>query len=390
MALFGTVNIEPLPTTNTTNNMAVAVVPSIPMTLPIVPLPLSGLCGAPLLPSLSPSSPNLIQIELDQKTKQIQLLETAYWSLKADFDRVCEVVQSMKNIAPRATDVPTATNQNANQNPNPKSKLETIKEDEVDAMTKKLEEIETLKSRNNALEIEVKMLREKNHQMKEDTKLKNRAINKRNNLLEKEVKNMKHKMKRIERENRKLANFNSIEENKRNVKQNTLNELYLNANRIKEFMNGIKQYGAHYQRLKKRQINLTKCVGKEDHETFKIRMNDLYSDIMDTEASYHKLYEALDVMKTESQGKELDLITKDKEYILLLEKEKLFSSSHLEEYVKKNQTLQNDLTDREMKLRQTQNEVAFVKQKLNRLQHTNGTLLQQLNGPVYHYNPSQY
>eukprot|EP01083_Nonionella_stella_P010325 29430_1 len=113
MALFGTVNIEPLPTTNTTNNMAVAVVTSIPMTLPIVPLQLSGLCGAPLLPSLSPSSHNLIQIELDQKTKQIQLIETAYWSLKSDFDLVCEVVQSMKYIASRSNDVQTEKNQNA-------------------------------------------------------------------------------------------------------------------------------------------------------------------------------------------------------------------------------------------------------------------------------------
>jgi len=63
-----------------------------------------------------------------------------------------------------------------------------------------------------------------------------------------------------------------------------------------------------------------------------------------------------------SETKEIDLIAKDKAYIELLEKEKLIQSEYMEDYVKKNQTLQAALTDREMKLRQCQN-------KLNRMRH---------------------
>jgi len=59
--------------------------------------------------------------------------------------------------------------------------------------------------------------------------------------------------------------------------------------------------------------------------------------------------------------------------------EKFTQSSHLEEYVKKNQSLQLDLTDREMKLRQTRNEVNFIKQNMNRIQNENDNLMEQLN-----------
>merc|ERR1712141_946557 len=75
------------------------------------------------------------------------------------------------------------------------------------------------------------------------------------------------------------------------------------------------------------------------------------------ERSYNDVYESLDVL------------TKDREYIDLLEKEKFTQSSHLEEYVKKNQTLQLDLTDREMKLRQAQNELNHLKQRITKLEH---------------------
>eukprot|EP01084_Bolivina_argentea_P166889 289716_1 len=143
-------------------------------------------------------------------------------------------------------------------------------------------------------------------------------------------------------------------------------------------MKNIKKYGKEYEILKKRQNNLIGAIGNEDNETIKIRMNDLYCDILKVETTYNILYDALDVIKTESQGKEFELMTKDKEYILLLEKEKFIQSSHLEEYVKKNQTLQLDLTDREMKLRQSQNQVNFIKQKLNRIQIQYNNLLKSL------------
>merc|ERR1719471_1236655 len=106
----------------------------------------------------------------------------------------------------------------------------------------------------------------------------------------------------------------------------------------------------------------------------------LYRDIVRGEDSYRALYESLDILKTESQGKELELMTRNKEYIALLEKEKFVQSSHLEEYVKKNQTLQLDLTDREMKLRQTQNELNHTKQPVSRLQNENDNLMDQLHG----------
>ena len=57
-------------------------------------------------------------------------------------------------------------------------------------------------------------------------------------------------------------------------------------------------------------------------------------------------------------------MTKDKEYILSLEKAKCLQSSHLEEYVKRNQSLQTDLVDREMKLRQALNELNYLQQRV--------------------------
>lgn len=159
-----------------------------------------------------------------------------------------------------------------------------------------------------------------------------------------------------------------------------LNELYLSANRIKSFMASIRKYGAMFDQVKKKHFNLTKCVGMEDVDTFKIRMNDLYDDIAHIEQSYHCLYESIDIIKTESRGKELELLTKNKAKIEWLEKENNAQSQHLDEYVKTNQKLQTELTDREMQLRQSYNSFNFIKQKLIRCQKENNNLYDCING----------
>ena len=76
---------------------------------------------------------------------------------------------------------------------------------------------------------------------------------------------------------------------------------------------------------------------------------------------HHFLYHFVYGVRT---GKEFELMTKDKERILLLEKAKCLQSSHLEEYVKRNQSLQTDLVDREMKLRQALNELQYIQKRV--------------------------
>merc|ERR1719361_1783089 len=182
----------------------------------------------------------------------------------------------------------------------------------------------------------------------------------------KDIKNLKHKIKKCEKENKKLAAVQQVEVTKKNIQKDLLAELYLNSSRIKDFMNAVKKYGEQFKELRRTQTELTTKIGVEDAETLRLRMTDLTRDIKAAERSYNDVYESLDMMKTESQGKELEVLTKDREYIDLLEKEKFTQSSHLEEYVKKNQTLQLDLTDREMKLRQAQNELNHLKQRITK------------------------
>merc|ERR1712087_1007036 len=80
---------------------------------------------------------------------------------------------------------------------------------------------------------------------------------------------------------------------------------------------------------------------------------------------YKGMVEQLDVVKVQCQGDELERMTRDREYIALLEKERNGHSSRLDEYVKRNQRLQTKLADRERKLRHTQNTL----NRLNQQQH---------------------
>ena len=128
-------------------------------------------------------------------------------------------------------------------------------------------------------------------------------------------------------------------------------------------MTSIQKYGKQFESLKKRQLSLTQCIGKDKTVLINARMSGIYRDIVEAEASYHSLLGCLGAMKKESHGKELELMTKDKQHIKFLENEKLVQSSYLEDYMKKNQVLQTQLIDCEMKLRQTQNKLNRVIQQ---------------------------
>ena len=189
------------------------------------------------------------------------------------------------------------------------SQLNTIKEEDdfnVEEYERKMKEqrerIEVLEKENDGLICDLEAMRKKHNQRMDDIKKKNREINKKNNNLEREVKALKSKVRNLEKQNKKLNNLHFEANNRAKIEKDTLKDLYLNSNQIKKFMNSIKKYGEQYQTLKKRQTNLINCIGKEDNETFKIRMNDLYHDITKAEESYNALFESLDIIKTESQG----------------------------------------------------------------------------------------
>lgn len=243
--------------------------------------------------------------ELLKKDKQIQLIQSAYWQLQQDFDNACNLIKAQAanqaNNAQATLDLNKALLNT--------SQLNTIEEEnafDVDQYENKIKEqkerIEALEQENDELNADIDIMRKKHNQRMDDLKKKNRESNKKNNNLEREVKSLKNKVRNLEKQNKKLSNINFEANNRQKIEKDTLKELYLNSNQIKKFMNSIKKYGEQYQILKKRQSNLTNCIGKEDNETFKIRMNDLYHDITKAEESYNALYESLDIIKTESQG----------------------------------------------------------------------------------------
>ena len=121
-------------------------------------------------------------------------------------------------------------------------------------------------------------------------------MNKKNNTLEMYIKNLKMSIKKLERENKKMANNKSM-------KKDILSELYLSSNRIKQLMAGIKGYGGQIQTLRKRQLNLTASIGRDSEETVRTRMNELYCDVVKAEESYNSIYQSLDIIKNESEGR---------------------------------------------------------------------------------------
>jgi len=289
--------------------------------------------------------------KLDIRTKQLNYVQKAYWTLKADFDRVCKVInerKSVKSVNPKLGNRGKSESSSA-------AKLRSISEDEpIDYAVNDLQQ--KLKVKDAKL---MAMRQSMDNVMKQREQLIQH-----NASMKEEIHCLRMKMKQLEKSNQRLSKVTVSATQKRRIRKKTLSELYLNSNRIKEFMTAIGKYGKLYQGLKTRQKNLIDCVGNEDTEILKIRMKDLYDDIVGAEGGYQDIREALDRMKIESQGKEFELMTKDKEYILSLEKAKCLQSSHLEEYVKRNQSLQTDLVDREMKLRQALNELNYLQQRV--------------------------
>merc|ERR1719244_2303664 len=353
---------------------------AMPPPMPLQSLQRNNSCGN-LMDLQSSLKEKSLQEQLEKEQKKTQIIQTAYWSLRSDYQSVCRALKAEKKnkaAKPAAAAAPTF----AKSPKNGKSKLNTIAEGESsdvkdlkDDFEEKLREKEAvwsqkqmaknaelanLRQKNAELLLELKALRKNNQQAVTTLKQKNKEVNKKNNTLEMYIKNLKMSIKKLERENKKLANNKSM-------KKDILSELYLSSNRIKQLMAGIKGYGGQIQALRKRQLNLTASIGRDDEETVKTRMNELYCDVVKAEESYNTIYQSLDIIK------------KNKEYIALLEKEKFVQSSHLEEYVKENQKLQLDLRDREMKLRQTQSKFNRIKQRLNRLQNENDSLCDQLN-----------
>jgi len=184
-----------------------------------------------------------------------------------------------------------------------------------------------------------------------------------NEAMRAELETVKAELEKVKEKNVKISKLTISATQKRRIKKNTMSELYLNSNRIKEYLDSIEKYGKLYQGLKTRQKNLIECVGNEDSDILRIRMQDLYKDISSAGDGFENIRESLDNLKIESQGKEFDLMTRDKERILLLKKENCLQAAHLDEYVKKNQALQKKMVDREMKLRQALNQLNYVQRR---------------------------
>jgi len=306
----------------------------------------------------SQSSTNLrednLRARLDAKTQKMEMIQKSYWSLKAEFDAVCDSIKTMKAA------------QAKNGKP---SALPMINEEGTDELVLRLaqreQELEAAKQANQEQRRKMQTLRKNHQKQAELLKKKTKDSNKKNNALEKDVKNLKHKVKRLEKENKKLTalKHQHIAHTQRNdARQDVLSELYLAASQVRAFMESIGHYGAQFEALKAKQMQLMDAYQRKDG-----LMGEIYADIERVEQTYGRIYSSLDQMAAESADKELTLMTKNREYIALLEQEKTVSASHLEEYVKENQKLHSEIADREMKLRQTQNKFYRANQRCQQL-----------------------
>jgi len=344
---------------------------SLPMPLPPILTPIDAikhLTSSTLTPrSLSQlkaqgmkshSSTNLredsLKHQLCVKTQKMEMIQKSYWSLKAEFDAVCDSIKTMK----------------AAQAKNGKAgALPMINEEGTDELVLRLaqneQELEAAKLSNQEQRRKMQTLRKNHQKAAEVLKKKTKDSNKKNNALEKDVKNLKHKVKRLEKENKRMTalKHQQIATNQRkDARQGVLTELYLASSQIRAFMESIGAYGAQFEELKGKQMRLMEAYQRKDG-----LMGEIYADIECAAASYGRIYGSLDVMAVASQEKEVRVMSKNREYISLLEGEKGVSASHLEEYVKENQKLHSELADREMKLRQTQNKFYRCNQQVQRM-----------------------
>jgi len=194
---------------------------------------------------------------------------------------------------------------------------------EYDTVVKaKDKEIARLKRQNADMLRMAKQLRATHHENVELLKAKSKEANRKNNSLEQEVKRLRKKEKEVKRQEvRQRSDGKSSSK--------------VSSQSVVTLMEGIRKYGAQLEALQKSQTDLAPSLAKSK------RMTDMVT-------GYKSMVEQLDVLKVQCQGDELERMTRDREYIALLEKEKDGYSSRLSEYNRRNQKLQ-------MKLRQTQN-----------------------------------
>jgi len=200
---------------------------------------------------------------------------------------------------------------------------------EYDTVVKaKDKEIARLKRQNADMLRMAKQLRATHHENVELLKAKSKEANRKNNGLEQEVKRLRKKEKESQRQQH--SNGKSM------VKP-------LSSQSVATLMEGIRKYGAQLESLQKSQSDLAPSLAKSK------RMTDMVK-------GYKVMVEQLDVLKVQCQGDELERMTRDREYIALLEKERDGHASRVKEYNRRNQKLQ-------MKLRQTQNMLSRAHQQ---------------------------
>merc|ERR550525_562911 len=135
-------------------------------------------------------------------------------------------------------------------------------------------------------------------------------VQRENAAMKAEMESLKAELAKVKEKNLKISKLTISATQKRRIKKKTMSELYLNSNRIKDYLDSIEKYGKLYQGLKTRQKNLIECVGNEDADILKIRMEDLYGDIEQCQSGHDEIVQALDRMKIESQGKEFEQMTR--------------------------------------------------------------------------------
>merc|ERR1712129_129801 len=116
------------------------------------------------------------------------------------------------------------------------AKLRDREQEFAAALAGKEAEVKALTTAQIELSCEIEAMKKRLLVSAGELKGKVKESNKRNNGLERDVKNLKHKIKKLEKENKKLSLVAAADEQKAEIKSAVLGELYLNSNRVKEFM----------------------------------------------------------------------------------------------------------------------------------------------------------
>jgi len=209
---------------------------------------------------------------------------------------------------------------------------------EIDTVVKgKDKDISRLKRQNADMLRMAKQLRATHHENVELLKAKSKEANRKNNGLEKELKQLKKK------------------ERQRGV---SASPKQMSSQSVSSLMADIRKYGAQFEALQKSQTKLAVAPSPAKCKA-----------MAEMVQGYKGMVEQLDVLKVQVQGDELESMTRDREYIAMLEKERDGHANQMDEYMKRNGKLQAKLADRERKLRQTQNTLNRVGQRQQQQLH---------------------